>query len=99
MRLRGIAEANPRGFLASLCAEFILSEILRSLPLRYAQGFVSPLRMTGSEGLRASVRNELRNLRKWSPRLRLAMTRPLPSKGVGMGGPPPLFSPLPSKGV
>ena len=27
-------------------------EILRSLPLRYAQGFGSPLRMTESEGAR-----------------------------------------------
>jgi len=35
-------------------AEFTLSEILRSLSLRYTQGFGSPLGMTRSEGLLAN---------------------------------------------
>ena len=42
--------------MAVLCElatpEPVLSEILRSLPLRYAQGFGSSLRMTESEGAR-----------------------------------------------
>jgi len=82
MRLRGTAEANWKGFLASLFAEPVLSGEI--LPLHFVQGQNDK----GSEGLRASTRNKFRNLRMRLPRLRRAMTRPLPSNGRGWRGPP-----------
>ena len=56
MRLRGTAEANWKGFLASLFAEPVLSGEI--LPLHFVQGQNDK----GSEGLRASAWNKLHNL-------------------------------------